>query len=86
MKKEKDISLQEIFMAKAGKAGWDKTFMGTIRRTKDVVYGKVKVNNKIIQASAKDQWELGEKLDELVLIALHGENLFQKSGTGISLN
>ena len=63
-------------MAKAGKRGWDKTFHGTIRRTNDengnpVVYGKIKVNDGIIYAKASDQWELGERLDELVLQALN---------------
>lgn len=71
-----NIEITEIFMAKAGKNGWDKCFYGTIKRSRDkndnpIVYGKIKVNDQIIQASGKDQWELGEKLDELVLYALN---------------
>ena len=75
MKKGVDISLKELFMAKAGKNGWDNTFMGVIERRTDtdgnpVVHGKVKIGTGYIVASAKDQWELGEKLDELVLANL----------------
>ena len=71
-----NIEITEIFMAKAGKNGWDNCFHGTIKRSTDengnpIVYGKIKVKNQIIQASAKDQWEPGEKLDELVLFALN---------------
>jgi len=62
-------------MAKAGKHGWDKCFFGTIQRGKDsdgssVVRGKIKVKDGFILAQAQDQWELGEKLDELVLLVL----------------
>lgn len=69
------IQLTEIFMAKAGKNGWDRCFHGTITRGIDdngnpVVCGKIKVNDGYICAKASDQWELGENLDELVLIVL----------------
>jgi len=64
-------------MAKAGKgnSGFDRCFHGTIRREHDengnpIVYGKIKVNDCIIYASAPDQWELGDKLDEMVLLIL----------------
>jgi len=75
MRKEIKIQITEIFMAKAGKNGWDRCFHGTIRRERDadgnpVVFGKIKVNDTIIEASAKDQWELGEKLDDMVLMIL----------------
>jgi len=75
------VGIEELFMAKAGKNGWDNTFMGTIKRTTDkdgnpIVYGKVKVNGTIIQTSASDQWELGEKLDELVLFVLNSANIY----------
>ena len=91
MKKQMNIGIQEIFMAKAGKNGWDNCFHGTIERSTDdngdpIVYGKIKVNDKIIQATGKDQWELGEKLDELVLVALNGDNLFENSNVDMSLN
>jgi len=62
-------------MAKAGKHGWDRCFHGTIRRETDadgnpVVFGKIKVLDGYIIAKAKDQWILGEKLDEMVLMIL----------------
>jgi hypothetical protein len=81
MKKENDISLEELFMAKAGKNGWDNCFQGTIRRKMDdqknpIVYGRIKIGTGYIVANAKDQWELGEKLDELVLANLT-INLFE---------
>jgi len=69
------FEITEIFMAKAGKNGWDRCFHGTIRRETDadgnpIVIGKIKVNDSYIISSAKDQWELGEKLDEMVVMIL----------------
>ena len=69
------IEIIELFMAKCGKNGWDRCFHGTIKRGFDesgspVVRGKIKVNNGFIYAMAKDQWELGERLDEIVLMIL----------------
>ena len=65
-------------MAKAGKHGWDRCFYGMIQRGLDadgspVVRGKIKVLNGFVCAQARDQWELGEKLDELVLLVLDYE-------------
>jgi len=78
MKDKMNIEITELFMAKAGrgKNSWDNCFHGTIKRSTDkdgnpIVFGKINVNDQIIQASAKDQWELGEKLDELVLFELN---------------
>lgn len=91
--KEKPLNIEitELFMAKAGKGenSWKKCFHGTIRRTKDeagnpVVYGKIKVNDGIIYAQASDQWELGEKLDELVLQALNTE--FEEENCAMAIN
>jgi hypothetical protein len=53
----------------------DWRFYSTIQRAFDsdghhVVRGMIKVNNGYICARARDQWELGEKLDELVLLVL----------------
>ena len=83
------VVIKELFMAKAGKNGWDRCFKGTVDRRTDehgeILHGKVKVNDRIIQASARTKDELGEKLDELVLIALHGDNLYEKQGS-ISMN
>lgn len=75
MKAKKNIVITELFMAKAGKNGWDNTFMGTIQRNTDnngnpIVSGRVNIGSGHIVASAKDQWELGEKLDDLVLFNL----------------
>ena len=76
MRNKKDnIEITELFMAKAGKHGWDRCFHGTIRRETDengnpVVYGKIKVNDCYIVAQASDQWELGDRLDEMVLLVL----------------
>ncbi len=76
MEKKKDMNLEitELFMAKAGK-DWDRCYHGTIRREVDkngqpIVYGRIRINGGFILASAKDQWELGHKLDDLVLMIL----------------
>lgn len=77
MEKDRGLKIQltEIFMAKAGKNGWDRCFHGTITRGNDVngnpvVFGKIKVHDGYICAKASDHWELGEMLDELVLMVL----------------
>ncbi len=77
MEKKDDMKIEitELFMAKAGKHGWDRCFHGTIRRDIDedghpVVYGKIKVLDGFIYAQAEDQWILGERLDEMVLMVL----------------
>lgn len=69
------FQLVELFMAKAGRYGWDRCFHGTIRRERDengnpLVYGKIKVGDGYIYASALDQWKLGEMLDDIVLLIL----------------
>jgi len=61
-------------MAKCGN-DWNRCFHGTIRRETDadgkpVVIGKIKVNDAYIIASASDQWKLGDKLDQIVLLVL----------------
>lgn len=71
----KKLEIVEIFMAKCGRTGWDRCFHGTIKRANDnngnpVVCSKIKVNDGYIYAMAKDQWELGEMLDETVLMIL----------------
>jgi len=73
MKRKKiDIELTELFMAQADKY---RCFYGIIKRDIDtngnpVVYGKIKVNDGYIYAMAGNQDELGEKLDEMVLMVL----------------
>jgi len=74
-KNDLKIEITELFMAKAGRKGWERCFHGTIKRDFDsdgnpVVYGKIKVKDGYIYATASDQWELGEKLDEIVLLIL----------------
>lgn len=73
--KESNIEITELFMAKAGKHGWDRCFYGTIKRETDakgnpICFGKIKIGDGYIYAKAKDQWELGDRLDELVLLVL----------------
>jgi len=68
------FQLVELFMAKCGN-DWNRCFHGTIRRETDadgkpVVIGKIKVNDAYIIASASDQWKLGDKLDQIVLLVL----------------
>lgn len=97
MEKSPRILITEIFMAKAGKNGWDRCFHGTIRRETDangnpVVIGKIKINDGYIIASAKDQWELGDKLDLMVLMVLdyglpeNVEKSLLKTGLTLNLN
>lgn len=83
-----DFEITELFTAKAGK-DWKKCFHGTITREKNengletLVRGKIHIKNDIhdgyIYAMGKDQWELGEKLDELVLMILD-KDLHSDSG------
>ena len=76
MKNKKDkLEIQELFMAKAGKHGWDRCFHGTIKRETDadgnpIVYGKIKVNDGFVCTQAGHQDVLGSRLDELVLMVL----------------
>lgn len=74
MGKTPKLEITEIFCAKAGN-DWGRCFHGTIRRETDadgkpVVIGKIKINDGYIIASAKDQLELGNKLDQMVLMIL----------------
>jgi hypothetical protein len=87
--KELKIRLTEIFMAKAGKNGWDRCFHGTIRREVDengntVVCSKIKVNNGYIYAKASDQWQLGDMLDEIVLLVLD-KGIHSQSGVSVKI-
>jgi len=80
MKKKINLEIVEMFTAKAGigMKGFDRCFHGTIRRKDEnnnpVVFGKIIVKNKILDghiiAMADNQWILGEKLDELVVMIL----------------
>ncbi len=91
MEKDRGLKIQltEIFMAKAGKKGWDRCFHGTIKRVADengnpVVCGKIKANDGYIYAKANDQWILGEMLDEIVLMVLdHG--IHSKAGAFMTM-
>lgn len=76
MGKSPRIEIQELFMAKCGN-DFGRCFHGTIRREHDengnpVVYGKIKVGDGLIYASASDQWQLGTKLDSIVEMILDG--------------
>ena len=77
MNKELKVSITELFMAKGGigMKGFDRCFHGTIRREKDengipVVYSKININGGYILAKEGDQWALGEKLDQMVILIL----------------
>lgn len=87
MKEKKNISLEitELFMVKAGN-DWNRCYYGTIRRVRDengnpVVYGKIRIGSGYIFTTASDQWKLGEKLDEMVLLILDYE-ITKKTGSG----
>ena len=73
MKKKKiNIELKELFMAQADT---HRCFYGTIKRETDalgnpVVYGKIKVNDGYIYSMAGNRDELGERLDEMVVMIL----------------
>lgn len=74
MNKKKDLKLEitEIFMARASV---DRCFFGTIKRLidengKPYVYGKINVFNGFVCAQDSDQWELGDRLDDIVLMVL----------------
>lgn len=76
-KKKNGIEIIELFIAKAGN-DWSRCFYGTIRRERDdngnpIVYGKIKINDGYIYAMASDQWELGKKLDEMILMVLDSD-------------
>jgi len=92
MKKKLNIEITEIFMAKygIGNKGFDRCFHGTIKRKTDVdgnpfVFSEIKVNDGYIKANGKDQWELGEKLDELVIYSLD-HNYGELDNYDISMN
>ena len=76
--KKDRFELTEIFMAKAGRHGWNRCFYGTIQRGSDsdgspFVRGKIKVKDGFVCAMASNDEDLGSKLDELVLFALEYE-------------
>jgi hypothetical protein len=84
-----NLNLTELFMAKAGD-DWNRCYYGTIRRSHDengnpIVYGKIKIGNEFIYATAADQWELGKKLDEMVLLILDYDPL-ETPGIGVVFN
>lgn len=75
------FEILELFMAQAGK---DRRFYGTINRgfTKDgtrVLRGKIMMQDGFILAQAGTQEELGDRLDELVLMVLD-EGLHSNDG------
>ncbi len=70
--KKDRLEITELFMAQADK---DRRFFGTIQRGFDAdgvpaVYGKIMVLDGFVCAMASSQEELGERLDELVLMVL----------------
>ncbi len=88
MKKRLKIEITEIFMGKCGKLGWDRCFHGIIKREideegKPFVFSRIKVNQGNICSRASDQWELGEKLDDMVLLVL---DIGLHNNTGIAID
>lgn len=76
-KKPDSIQITELFLAKAGRGlkGFDRRFYGTIKREKtedgeDFVFSKIRVNDGYIYSAAKDQYVLGDNLDQLVILIL----------------
>jgi len=82
--KKLKVEITELFMAQADKY---RKFYGTIKRSAGMVYGTIEINDGQIHASAKDQWELGKKLDNMVKLILDA-NLHEIkpiiNGVGIS--
>ena len=76
MKNKKiDIEITRLYMYKAGKRDWKRRFMGSIKEGVNsvgnpVICGKVEVNDCTIYAQAPDEEQLGEQMDELVLMIL----------------
>ena len=73
--KNKEFEITELFMIKAGKTDWNRTFIGSIKRetTKDgepVERMSVTVNEGMIVGMARNQDELGAKLDDICLMKL----------------
>ena len=72
-KRDKYI-ITELFLAQVNQ---DIGFLGTIVRSIDndgnlTIFGRVKVGDIYVCAQAKNQYELGIKLDELVTMVYYG--------------
>lgn len=76
--KKLKVEITELFMAQADR---DRRFHGTIKRSGGMVYGTIEINGGQIHASAKDQWELGRKLDNMVKLILDADLHGNKSMT-----
>jgi hypothetical protein len=73
--KNKEFEITELFMIKAGKTDWNRTFIGSIKREttaegEPVVRMSVTVNEGMIVGMARDQDELGANLDDVCLMKL----------------
>lgn len=74
-KKNEEFEITELFMIKAGKKDWNRTFIGTIKREtsedgEPVVRMNVIVNEGMIVGMARNQDELGANLDDVCLMKL----------------
>lgn len=74
-KKKVEFELTELFLIKAGKDDWSRTFIGSIKReTSDegesLVRMKVVVEEGMIMGVARNQDELGANLDDVCLMKL----------------
>ena len=73
--KNEEFEITELFMIKAGKTDWNRTYIGSIKRetTEDgepVVRMNVVVEEGMIVGMARNQDELGAKLDDVCLMKL----------------
>ena len=74
-KKNEEFEITELFMIKAGKNDWNRTFIGSVKREtteegEAVVRMSVTVNEGLIVGMARDQDELGANLDDVCLMKL----------------
>jgi hypothetical protein len=71
MKKTDNIQITELFLIKAD---WGRTFMGSLKRNivngKEIVRGKVKVNDGNLLGVANNDDELMKNLDEICVMKL----------------
>lgn len=72
MKKLPKIEITELFLAKKN---WKEIFVGTLTRDRyedgsEQIYAEIPVNEFIINATAPNKDELGDKLDDMVKLIL----------------
>jgi hypothetical protein len=85
MKKTDNIQITELFLIKSD---WGRTFMGSLKRNivngKEIVRGKVKVNDGNLLGVANSDDELMKNLDEICVMKLD-KGLHDNSGVSITV-